>query len=70
MSPQVLGFVSNRKVTEIQKLIYLGHLQVLFYTRPPNSQLLYSKPGNTPLFEDFDGLRVALYQKVELNKCS
>ena len=25
-------------------------LQVLFYTRPPNSQLLYGQPGNTPLY--------------------
>ena len=32
------------------KEIFLGHLQVLLYTRPPNSQLIFSKPGNGPFF--------------------
>ena len=31
-----------------------GPHQVLFYALPPNSQLLFSEPGNAPLFEDFD----------------
>ena len=26
--------------------MFLGHLQVLFYARPPNYQLLFSKPRN------------------------
>ena len=34
--------------------MFLGHLQVLFYTRPPNSQLLFSEPGNGPLLLAFD----------------
>ena len=54
MSAQVLRVASNQKVTLNQKLMFLGHLQVLFYARPPNSQLLFSKPGNTPLLLDFD----------------
>ena len=29
-----------------------GHLKVLFYRLPPNSQLPLSKPGNAPLSED------------------
>ena len=29
--------------------------QVLFDALPPNSQLLFSKPGNAPLFQDFNG---------------
>ena len=45
---------SNQKVTLKQKLMFLGHLKALFYTRPPNSQLLSSKPGNAPLVRDFD----------------
>ena len=28
--------------------MFQGHLQVLFYARPPNSQLLFWKPGNRP----------------------
>ena len=42
------------KVTLNRKLMFFGHLQVLFYARPPNSQLLFSKPGKAPLLEDFD----------------
>jgi hypothetical protein len=30
-----------------------GHLQVLFYAIPPNSQLLFSETGNAPLLRDF-----------------
>ena len=30
-----------------------GHLQVLFYARPPTSHLLFKEPGNTPNFGIF-----------------
>ena len=30
--------------------MFLDHLQFWFYARPPNSQLLFSKPGNEPPF--------------------
>ena len=32
-----------------------GPLQILCYALPPNSELLFSEPGNAPLFEAFDG---------------
>ena len=51
--------------------MFNGHLQVLFYALPPDSQFLFSKPGNGPLLAlllGLQGLRVASYQKVELNK--
>ena len=53
-SQEVLRVASNQKVAQIQKLLFLGHLQVQFNRRQPNSQSLYSKPGNTSLFWDFD----------------
>ena len=53
-SQEVLRVASNQKVAKIQKLLFLGHLQVQFNRRQPNSQSLYSKPGNTTLFLDFD----------------
>ena len=34
--------------------MFTGHLQALFYMRPPNSQLVGSKPGNGPLYRAFD----------------
>ena len=34
--------------------MFLGHLQVSFYGRPSNSELLFSKPGNTPIFHAFN----------------
>ena len=33
--------------------MFLGHPQVLFYARPPNSQLLFSEPGNSTFAWDF-----------------
>ena len=36
--------------------MFLGELQVLLYASPPNFQLLFSKPGNGPIFWDFDML--------------
>ena len=42
------------KIFKDQMLMFDGNLQVLFYAPPPNSQLLYSKPKNSPLFDDFD----------------
>ena len=29
--------------------MFLDHFQVLYYARPPDSQHLFSEPGNTPL---------------------
>ena len=52
MSPLGLQAASNEKLTP--KVIVFCHLKFLFTARPPNSQLLFSKPGNRPLFEDFD----------------
>ena len=34
--------------------MFIGHLQALFYTRPPNSQLVSTKPVNGLLFWAFD----------------
>ena len=34
--------------------MFLGHLQNLWYARPPNTQLIFCKPGNSPLFDDLD----------------
>ena len=52
-SLQGLGTASNQIVAENKNLIIQGHLQVLFYVRPPNFQLLFSQPGNTPLNQHF-----------------
>ena len=41
-----LQAASNQNVALMQKIMLLGHLQV--YARPPNSQLLFSEPGNRP----------------------
>ena len=49
-SMQGLDAASNQKVALFQKLMFLGHLQVLVNTAPPNSQLLFSEPGNGPVF--------------------
>ena len=35
--------------------MFLGHQQVLFYTGPPNSKLLFSERGNGPIFRPFGG---------------
>ena len=53
-------------------LIFDGPLQVLFYALPPNSHLLFSKPGIGPLFEDFDGPvepRGCVESKSWIKKC-
>ena len=36
-------------------LMFDGHLHVLFNALPPNSQLLFSEIGITPLFREFVG---------------
>ena len=48
------GCAQYKKVTLNQKLLFLGHLHVLFNTRPPNSQLLFRKLGNKHLLQIFD----------------
>ena len=41
--------VKNAYLHEHQMLMFDGPLQVLFYARPPNSQLLFSELENTAL---------------------
>ena len=54
-SPLGLQTTSNKKVALNQKLMCHGHLQVLLNALPLNSQLLFSEPGKSHLFEDFYG---------------
>ena len=49
-SRQGLGAVSKKEVALDRMLMFDGHLQVLFYAPPPNSQLLFFKLENSPLF--------------------
>ena len=41
-------------IEKLHNTFFLGHLQVLFYARHPIFQLLFSEPGNAPIFERFD----------------
>ena len=60
-----LDAASNQKVEFFQKLMCVGHLQVLVYTTTQNSQLLLSEPGNRPLLGHLTSLGAVLTQKVE-----
>ena len=64
-----------QKVAINQELMFDSHLQVLFYGRPPNSQLLFSELGKRTPFSDFcqgrraEGLRCIKKLHLTNNLC-